>query len=200
MSGSRSIERSIGKYDMTLEELVRRLIDALDQADISYMLVGSLSTSFYGVSRATQDADIVVSCRNDRVTELLRILGDEFERDPQLAFETVTATKKTLLRVKKTGFQIEVFFLSEDEHDQQRFSRRRLVTAFERQAYLPTPEDVLVTKLRWLHIAGRSKDENDIRTVLAVQRDNIDWPYIESWADRHGTREILERLRKECEE
>jgi len=62
---------------MTLEELVRRLIDALDQAKIPYMLVGSLSTSFYGVSRATQDADLVVSCHGDRIRDLLCALGDE---------------------------------------------------------------------------------------------------------------------------
>jgi hypothetical protein len=63
---------------MTLEDLVGRLVDALDQAKIDYMLVGSLSTSFYGVSRGTQDADIVVSCHGSRFAGLLKALGDEF--------------------------------------------------------------------------------------------------------------------------
>ena len=182
---------------MTLEELVRRLVEALDIAGIEYVLVGSLSANFYGVSRSTQDADIVVSCSATRVAELVKVLGDEFERDPQLAFETVTATNKCLLRVKKTGFQIEVFFLSDDEHDQRRFARRRQVAMFDCQAYVLTVEDVLITKLRWLLLAGRSKDEGDIRGVLRMQHDRVDWPYVESWCDRHGTRELLERLRRE---
>jgi hypothetical protein len=182
---------------MTLEELVRRLVDALESAGIQYVLVGSLSASFYGVSRSTQDADIVVSCSGARIAELVRALGDEFERDPQLSFETVTATNRTLLRVKKTGFQIEVFFLSGDEHDQQRFARRRLVSTFGHKAYILSLEDVLVTKLRWLHLAARTKDEDDLRAVLRIQYNRVDWPYVEYWCERHGTRELLDRLRQE---
>jgi len=182
---------------MTLEDLVRRLVEALDESGIPYVLVGSLSASFYGVSRGTQDADVVVSCPGSRIKDLVESLGDEFERDPQLAFETVTATQKTLLRVKQTGFQIEVFFLSDDEHDQERFARRQLVPAFGRKAYILSLEDVLVTKLRWLHLAGRTKDQEDIRAVLGIQSDRVDWAYVESWCDRHGTRELLERLRRE---
>jgi hypothetical protein len=139
-----------------------------------------------------------VSCHGSEITKLVAALGPEFERDPQLAFETVTATKKTLLRVKSTGFQIEIFFLSTDEHDQQRFARRRLVPIFGRNTYVLSLEDVIVTKLQWLHLAARRKDEDDLRAVLRLQYDRVDWPYVEQWCDRHGTRELLDRLRQEC--
>jgi hypothetical protein len=72
------------------------------------------------------------------------------------------------------------------------------VSAFKRKAFLPTLEDVLVTKLRWLHLAGRKKDEGDVQVLLKLHSDRIDWPYVESWCDRHGTRGILEKLRSEC--
>jgi hypothetical protein len=183
---------------MTLEDLVRRLVDALAAARIEYVLVGSLSSNFYGVARSTQDADIVVSCAVSRIAELMQELGKEFELDRQMAFETVTATRKILLREKATGFQIEVFFLSDDDHDRERFARRRQVAVFDRVAYLLTLEDVLITKLRWLYLAGRRKDEEDIRGVLRLQHERIDWPYVESWCGRHGTRELLNRLRQEC--
>ncbi len=182
---------------MTLEELVQRLTDALDKSSVDYVLVGSLAASFYGVSRATQDADIVVSCAGSAISDVLRALGPEFERDPQLAFETVTATTKTLLREKATGFQIEVFYLSDDEHDQERFARRRHVTMFGRPACVLTVEDVLVTKIRWLAWAGRAKDESDIRAVIQMQYQRVDWTYVEMWCDRHGTRKLLDRLRRE---
>jgi hypothetical protein len=185
---------------MTLEDLVRRLVDALEAVRIEYVLVGSLSSNFYGVARSTQDADIVVSCSVSRIAELVEALGQQFERDPQLAFETVTSTRKLLLREKNTGFQIEVFFLSDDAHDRERFARRRRVAIFDRMAFLLSVEDVLITKLRWLHLAGRRKDEDDIRAVLQLQHQRIDWPYVEQWCDRHGTRQLLDRLRQECEQ
>ncbi len=31
--------------------------------------------------------------------------------------------------------------------------------------------------------------------VIAVQGARIDWDYVASWCERHGTREILESLR-----
>ena len=36
--------------------------------------------------------------------------------------------------------------------------------------------------------------------VIAVRRAHIEWPYVESWCDRHGTQELLERLQQECSE
>jgi hypothetical protein len=102
-----------------------------------------------------------------------------------------------LLRVKQTGFQIEIFFLSPDEHDQLRFARRTQVAVFGREAYVLSLEDVIVTKVRWLHTAGRRKDEDDLRAVLRLQSHRVDWPYVEAWCKRHGTTELMERLRSE---
>ena len=45
---------------MNSEEATAAVIDALDALQIPYMVVGSFSTNFYGIPRATQDADIVV--------------------------------------------------------------------------------------------------------------------------------------------
>jgi hypothetical protein len=39
---------------------------------------------------------------------------------------------------------------------------------------------------------------SDARNLIGVQHERVDWRYVESWADRHGTRDILNRLRKEC--
>jgi hypothetical protein len=50
---------------------------------------------------------------------------------------------------------------------------------------------VVVTKVRW----RRSKDTNDVRDLISVQGDALDWNYIYSWADRHGTRELLDEIR-----
>ncbi len=56
---------------------------------------------------------------------------------------------------------------------------------------MPTAEDVIITKLRW----ARSKDRDDVRDVIAVQGDAIDWPYVHAWADQHGTRGLLDEIR-----
>src|SRR2546426_9881410 len=81
-------------------------------------------------------------------------LGPEFEAEPQMSFETNTGTQRQEFRVAGTLFKVEVFRLSEDAHDQERFRRRLSVTVDGRQVFFPTAEDVIIWKLRW----ARSKD------------------------------------------
>ena len=95
-----------------------------------------------------------------------------------------------------TSFKIELFQLSKDPHDQERFRRRVKSTMLGREVWFPTPEDVIITKLRWSLLANRSKDRDDARDVIAVQAERIDWDYVHPWCDRHGTRDLLDEVRR----
>lgn len=182
---------------MTGDEAVVAVIEALESTGVAYMLVGSLATNFYGVPRATEDADFVVELGRVPLSEVMTRLGPDFRLDRQGSFETITMTRRHLVRVASCSFTIELFYLSDDEHDQERFRRRRQVTLFGRPISLPTAEDMIVTKLRWAITRAGSKDRDDARDVIAIQRDRLDWVYVQSWADRHGTRALLDEIRRE---
>lgn len=98
------------------------------------------------------------------------------------------------------GFIVEIFALSDDPHDLQRFERRQQVDWNGRPTWIATAEDAVITKTRWAHNANRPKDVADVETLLAVQGDALDWPYIEGWCDQHGSRPLLERIRGELRE
>jgi hypothetical protein len=95
--------------------------------------------------------------------------------------------------VKDTGLKIDVFPLTNDPFDQSRFQRRQRMQVGHRSIFMPTPEDVIVAKIRW----HRSKDLDDARDVASVQGAAIDWSYVERWCATHGTTEVLEKLRRE---
>jgi hypothetical protein len=168
-----------------------RVADALEACGIAYMLVGSLSSNFYGIPRSTKDADFVLQMKSAVGPDFAQKLGDEFALEPQLSFEMVTGTFKQLIRQKKGPFEVELFLLSQDEHDQSRFARRRLVNIVGHNFWLPSPEDVIVTKLRW----ARGKDKDDVREVMSVQSGKLDWSYIEKWCKQHGSLALMEGLR-----
>ena len=65
-----------------------------------------------------------------------------------------------------------------------------------REVDVATPEDTIITKLRWAAIADRLKDRDDVRTIIGVRGETLDWDYINQWADKHGTREILDSIQK----
>ncbi len=66
----------------------------------------------------------------------------------------------------------------------------------ERIASVATAEDMIVTKLRWADAAGRSKDIDDIRNIIAVCGSELDWAYVDRWAAEHGTTALLEQIRR----
>jgi hypothetical protein len=56
---------------------------------------------------------------------------------------------------------------------------------------VPTPEDIVIQKLRW----GRAKDLTDAAALISVRGMLLDWPYIEKWCGIHGSLPRLEAIK-----
>jgi hypothetical protein len=177
---------------VTSIEKVTAVIDALNELEIAYMLTGSLASNMYGIVRATQDADFVVQVEAGEISRIAGRLEPIFSLDPQASLETVTMTMRYVFVSADEELKVELFLLSEDPHDKARFQRRRQGTFEGRAVAVPTPEDIVVSKLRWY----RPKDIDDVRNVLSMQAGQLDEEYIQVWCDRHGTRDRLDRIRK----
>ena len=182
---------------MTADQIALRVVDVLNEHNISYMLVGSLSTNFHSIPRSTKDADIVIRTSLGEAARLIESRCVELRLDPQFGFESVTGTKKLVLLAEADDFIVELFELSDDPHDQERFRRRKEVDWENRRVWIASAEDAVITKLRWGHQAGRRKDLVDVSAVIGFKGDALDWPYIENWCDQHGSRSLLEQLRAE---
>ncbi len=182
---------------MTSDDAVIAVIRALNAMGTPYMVTGSLASNLFGITRSTKDADFVLESASIDISRLQSLLGTSLVVDRQMSFESVTMTTRHIIR-KQSGppFSIELFFLTSDEHDRSRFNRRRQEQLFGEPVFVPTPEDVIITKLQWSKQGRRLKDVDDARNVLAVQGDKLDFDYIRTWTDRHGTTELLEEIRR----
>lgn len=181
---------------MNADDAIVALVVTLDGLAIPYMISGSLATNVYGVPRATDDGDFVVEFPPGcRIEHLARALPATLRLDPQSRFEAVTGSRMHACTVRDSAFRIELFLVTDDPHDRERFARRyRLATPFG-AVWMPTVEDVIVTKLLWSARAGRAKDRDDCRNVIALQHAVVDWPYVQRWCERHGTRALLDEIR-----
>lgn len=185
---------------MKLYDLAARVIAALEEESIPYMVVGALSSSVFGIPRATKDVDIVLQLESPEPLKRLEgRLADVVSFDPQTSFETITGSHRHILTSRtRPPFTVELFELGADPFVRERFSRRRneWSAQFKRQVFLPTAEDVIVQKLR----RGRPKDLEDARDVLAVQTPaNLDMEYISRWCGIHETSDRLSQLLAEIE-
>ena len=181
-------------------EALVALARAFDDAGMAYMIVGSYSSNFYGIPRSTKDADLVVNLDQADWKKLTSILPAGLELEEQSGFEMVTSTRKELIRVENSVFEIELFHLSKDEHDSARFNRRHRVSITpDAEVYLPTAEDVIIQKLRWSRGAKRPKDFADVVAVMQVQGPaRLDWSYIEEWCGKHETLDLLAEAKAEA--
>ena len=100
---------------------------ALDAAAIPYMLVGSLASNFHGIPRSTRDADFVIALEADSLRTLDARLPAGLILERQGAFEAVTGTMRYLIVLAESPFVCELFVLSDDAHDRERFARRQAV-------------------------------------------------------------------------
>ena len=178
-------------------EVTAAVVDALDAEQIEYMLVGAFSSNAYGVARLTHGIDIVVVITPEQLRALVNRLGPDFSLDPQIQMEGITGSLRNVITYVPSAFQIELFRLNtKDEHHEERFRRRclRPVEELQRNAWLPSAEDVVIQKLRW----QRRKDLDDVVNVLGVSGPGMDWDYLNAWTQKHGTHSLLQDLMKEA--
>jgi hypothetical protein len=141
-----------------------QIVEALDACGIPYLLSGSFASNFYGIPRSTKDADFVIQSKGVG-SEFEKKLGNDFLLDPQLTFETVIGTYKQLVRHAKRNFRIEIFLLSDDPQDRERFARRKQEDLFGRKVWLLSAEDQSS-----VNYAGRAEKTKTISGILSPSR------------------------------
>jgi hypothetical protein len=180
---------------MTADEAAVAVIDALESAGVSFMIVGSIASNFHGIPRSTRDADFLVHIGPSSLNDLTAALPPGLSLLPQGSFETVTGTMRHVIVLERSAFICELFVRGDDSHDEQRFARRQKVRVLGRDAFMASAEDMIITKLRWATLAGRNKDRDDARNMIAVRGDDLDWNYIRKWCGEHGTLTLLDEIR-----
>jgi hypothetical protein len=178
---------------MNIHDVNARTVAALATLGWNYVIVGGIAAVHHGLARTTYDVDVVVQLETLRVGELVQLLGEEFELEPQQSFEVFTARSMRVIHLRGTPLKIDVFLLASDPFDQELFRRRSVAQGRGYDFFIPTAEDLIIQKLRW----ARPKDAEDASAILAVQGAALDFAYIERWCDAHGTRELLDKLRSE---
>jgi len=173
---------------MKLEELAVLVVETIEAANVDFMIVGAIAAGAYGIPRSTRDVDFLIELNSgDGLPAVISKLEQWVEFDPQVVFDTLTWGRRQVgLSRSQPPFKVEFFELFDDPFVQSEFSRRQriFIPILNCKAWLPTPEDVVVQKLRW----GRNKDLDDARDVLAVQEpENLDMDYIRRWCAEHET-------------
>lgn len=197
MSAVYNSERLLNMTDqpqqMGLIDFARLVIDALEEAEVEYMIAGSLALAAWAEARSTQDVDLVVSIPFENVPAL----SEELEkRDMLVPVEIILdllvqpAGDLPINAIHLyTGYKAELFMLRPgDLFRQTALARRRLVDLGPPlgEVYVHAPEDLILNKLRYFSLSHQPKHTRDIAGMRLALGDELDLEYLESWAARLG--------------
>ena len=174
---------------MNQEAFFEKVLRALERFRIPYMIAGSVAAMLYGEPRLTNDMDVVVELAPEHAEPLLAAFqGDDYYA-PSADFVRAIAAKGGVFNIIHVASASKVDLIVRRHHEfaVREFSRRRplpFTDGFE--AFVATPEDVVLSKLLFYREGRSEKHLNDIGGVLRVSAGRLDEAYIESWVARLG--------------
>jgi len=182
---------------MGLREFLIQAVEILDQLNIPYIVTGALAVSFYGLPRTTHDIDLVVELERRHVTPLVKAFSKEFYISSKAVQEAISRSLVFNVIDPQSGLKIDFWIARPEAFDRERFRRRRQETVFNRSLWLPSPEDVILSKLLWYKQSEIDKHFMDAKGVWEVMVGSLDTSYLQEWAERLSVADSLARLQKE---
>ncbi|MFQ5507458.1 MAG: hypothetical protein ACE5F1_22065 [Planctomycetota bacterium] len=176
------------------EGTVCRVADLCGKKRIPYAFMGGLALNAWGVPRATFDLDIAVTVESEGIPRLLaQLRSDDVEVDDSFLHGFVNrlaGMEKAAVRLLSGGawFLVDLFFAT-TPFLHSVMERRVAIELGETRIHVVTAADLVLFKL----LAGRRKHWVDIENVIVIQ--GVPEPeYLQTWADRLGIRERLDRV------
>jgi hypothetical protein len=181
-----------------VEPLQRTLVDIttlLENERIAFALIGGQATSLRGEARLTADVDMIIAADVERALSLVAKLPttsfsslfdditDVVQRSFILPLRHRTTNIKVDLAVGLSGFE------------RQAVARAEPLDVASCRVPVATAEDLILMKV----LAGRPRDDQDLRGLVVAQGAHLDWEYCESTAMQLGEAlgiDMLTRIRE----
>ena len=176
------------------ERLLAGITRELRRRDIPFMHIGGQAVLLHGAPRFTQDIDVTLALGPDDMAKVLAVC-DALGLEP-LVEDLASFARETFvcpLRDRATGVRVDLIF-STLPYEHTAIERAVEVDVGGESVPFASAEDLILLKL----FAGRARDLEDARSVVARQGAGLDWPYLEHWAAAFaaipGREELPERL------
>ena len=173
-------------------EFLKEIVSRLGSAKIRYMITGSTALSIYAVPRMTRDLDIVAELELKDIDRFVELFEKDCYIDRGSVLEAVTSRR--MFNVIHNEWIVKADFIVRKDapYHREAFERRRECDIGEMSLFVIAPEDLVLSKLLWIRESESEQQRRDIRNLIDSVED-IDWPYMEKWAEELGIKGLLEK-------
>jgi len=186
---------------MSQQELLKKVIQVLENAGIEHMITGSVVSSMQGEPRSTHDIDIIVAIREtDAKSLMVAFPPPDFYLDEGSVIDAIKEQKMFNLIDVREGDKVDFWILTDEPFDQSRFSRKYEEHVLGIKMQVSSPEDTILAKLRWTKLSGGSEKQfTDALRVYEVQFKKLDMSYLSFWVKKLDIESLWNRLKKSAE-
>lgn len=184
---------------MDFEQLLVKTAKALNRLEIPYCITGGYAVSIWGRVRATLDIDVVIELLHPKIFQLaaaLRALDKGVYADEEMMRSALLYRSEFNVIHGESGIKID-FFIPKDEVQTRRELARRVMRKIRGvNVYFISPEDLILSKLRWHKIGGGEKHTEDIQSVIKRMEKNLDYTYIKRQVKEQALEQEWKEVKK----
>jgi len=174
-------------------QLLAKVVKVLDDLSIQYVVTGGMAVTIWGRVRFTADIDMVIGLKtndiNTLASELLKL--SEFGYVDRDAMREALANQGEFNFIEgDSGIKVD-FWVKPDFPE---LNRRVAKDILGQRVYFVSPEDLILSKLRWYKISPSSRHIEDIESILKISGEIIDKDYLLEQSRKQETWDELNKL------
>ena len=165
-----------------IEKLIKKTARHLDRQKIPYMIIGGQAVLLYGRPRLTRDIDITLGIDTDKF-ELIEGVCKKLKLRILVENPQDFAQDTKVLPAEEPDSKVRIdFIFSFTPYEAQAIKNARQVLIDDYPVKFASCEDIIIHKM----VAGRAIDEEDVKSILAKNKDAIDFEYVNKWLSEFG--------------
>ena len=184
-------------------EVTLKVTGVFEALGVPYLIGGSLASTLYGMVRTTQDSDIVAVMKIEHLKPFVTALQDEFYVDDEMIAESIRRRTSFNIIHRESMFKVDVFIPHPRPFLQTQLARANKQTftlETDISAKFASPEDTILSKLEWYRMGGEVSERQwrDVLGVLKTRQGELEFSYLQKWANELGVSDLLERALSEA--
>lgn len=172
----------------SLLKSLKKIVDALEEEKITYMIVGGFAVAFYNRARMTNDIDICLQIYPEQIDKVIKHFPDWVQFVQQFKQQARTGMVFNIIDFD-TGIKYDFMLYQDNDYNWTAFERRKFVDFLGVNCAVSSAEDLIISKLNWYNISKSEKQWADLQYLMTIPDLNL--RYLEIWTtklfiNRHG--------------
>ena len=161
--------------------LLIKVVLILNNLGIDYFVTGGFAVTVWGRMRTTNDIDMIIQLIKPQVkplAEALRKISNYGYIDEETAVKAVQNDGEFNFIDPDTGYKVDFFVSQKEKFNAAEFRRKKTEIILGEKINFISPEDLILSKLRWYKMSQSSRHIEDIESILKISSGILDKKYL----------------------